>query len=78
MQKAKEMTLTYARTGTSGFVTSDLNAPSPPSKTHHVPHVLCSEGGQLQLQLAQVLEALQEVLEKCSGFIHQQKSKAIW
>jgi len=52
-------------------------SPVPP-ETHHVFHVLCSEGGQLQLQLAQVLEALQEVLEKGSGLIHQQKSKAIW
>lgn len=46
--------------------------------THHVLHVFWSEGGQLQLQLAQALEAVQEVLEKGSGLIHQQYAKAIW
>lgn len=32
MEKAKEMTLTYAHTGMSGFVTKDSNVHSPPQK----------------------------------------------
>lgn len=46
--------------------------------THHVFHVFWSEGGQLQLQLTQALKAVQEVLEKGSGLIHQQHGKAVW
>lgn len=46
--------------------------------THHVFQVFWSEGGQLQLQLTQALEAIQEILEKDSGLIHQQPGEAIW
>lgn len=55
------------------------NTPKPEQRgTHHGFHVLGSEGGQLQLQLAQALEALQEILEKGSGLVHQQQGEAGW